>query len=88
MDNNGRILAVDYGEKNIGLACSDPFRLLAQPMPSIPNSGWKNFTGKIKSMVREMDIRELIFGIPLNMNGSRNDAVVKMEKVISSNQRH
>ena len=31
-----------------------------------------------------MDIRELIFGIPLNMNGSRNDAVVKMEKVMHS----
>jgi putative Holliday junction resolvase len=80
----GRSLAVDYGEKNIGLACSDPLRLIVQPLPSIPNPGRKNFIRKIESMVREMGVRELVMGIPLNMDGSRNDAVVKMEKLMNS----
>jgi len=31
-----RILAVDYGEKNIGLACSDDMGLIARPLPSFP----------------------------------------------------
>jgi putative Holliday junction resolvase len=35
-------------------------------------------------MVREMDIREVVIGIPLNMDGSRNDAVIKMEKLMHS----
>jgi putative Holliday junction resolvase len=35
-------------------------------------------------MVREMDIRQVVIGIPLNMDGSRNDAVIKMEKLMLS----
>ncbi|MBN2320180.1 MAG: Holliday junction resolvase RuvX [Acidobacteria bacterium] len=80
MDYKGRLLAIDYGEKNIGLACSDALRITVQPLPSIPNSGRKDFIRKIKSLVQEMDIRELILGIPLNMDGSRNESVLRMER--------
>jgi putative Holliday junction resolvase len=78
----GRFLAVDYGEKNIGLACTDGLGITVQPLPSIPNSGRKDFIRKIKSMVHDMDIRELIVGIPLNMDGSRNDSVVRIERLM------
>ena len=84
VDDKGRILSVDYGEKNIGLACSDALRLTVQPLPSIPNSGRKDFIGKVERMVREMDIRQVVIGIPLNMDGSRNDAVIKIEKLMHS----
>lgn len=82
VDYKGRLLALDYGEKNIGFACSDALRMTVQPLPSIPNAGRKDFILKIKSMVREMDIRELIIGIPLNMDGSRNDSVRRMERLM------
>ena len=84
VDYKGRLLAIDYGEKNIGLACCDALRIVVQPLPSIPNSGRKVFIQKMKSMVQEMDIQELIVGIPLNMDGSRNDSVIKMEKLMRS----
>ena len=80
MDYKGRLLAIDYGEKNIGLACSDALRITVQPLPSIPNSGRRDFIRKIKTLVQEMDIRELILGIPLNMDGSRNESVLRMER--------
>lgn len=82
VDYKGRILGIDYGEKNIGLACSDALRITVQPLPSIPNSGRKDFIRKIKSMVHEMEIRELILGIPLNMDGSRNESVLRMERLM------
>ena len=82
VDYRGRLLALDYGQKNIGLACSDALRMTVQPLPSIPNTGRKDFILKIKSIVREMDIRELIIGIPLNMDGSRNDSVRRMEQLM------
>ena len=84
VNDEGRILAVDYGEKNIGLACSDALRLTVQPLPSIRNPGRRNFILKIQSMILEMDVRELVLGMPLNMDGSRNDAVAKMEKLMRS----
>lgn len=86
VDDKGRLLAIDYGEKNIGLACSDALRMTVQPLPSIPNSGRKDFIRKIKSMVHEMDIRALILGIPLNMDGSRNDSVRRMERLMRTLQ--
>ena len=82
MDYKGRLLAIDYGEKNIGIACSDEFQLTVQPLPSIPNNGRKDFFRTIKSMVHEMDISELIIGIPLNMDGSRNESVLRMENLM------
>ena len=35
-------------------------------------------------MVHEMDIRELIVGIPLNMDGSRNDSVIRIERLMQN----
>ena len=84
MDHKGRLLAVDYGEKNIGLACSDALGFTVQPLPSIPNSGRRNLIQKIQSLVSEMDVCGLILGIPLNMDGSRNDSVVRMERLMHS----
>ena len=82
MDSRGRILAVDYGEKNIGLACSDELGLTVQPLPSLPNLGKKDFLKRIESTVTAMDIRELVLGVPYNMDGSRGDAVLRMQSMM------
>ena len=84
MGARGRILAVDYGKKNIGLAYSDELGLTVQPMPSMPNRGIRDFLNKLRTTIREMDIRELVMGIPINMNGTRGDAVVRMEELMDT----
>jgi putative Holliday junction resolvase len=84
MDARGRILAVDYGKKNIGLAYSDEMGLTVQPMPSMPNRGIRDFLNKLRTTIREMAIRELVLGIPINMNGTRGDAVIQMEELMDS----
>jgi putative Holliday junction resolvase len=82
VDTKGRILAIDYGEKNIGIACCDALQLTVSPLPSIPNAGRKDFVRKIKALVLDLDIRELILGIPLNMDGSGNDSVLRIERLM------
>jgi putative Holliday junction resolvase len=82
MAAKGRILAVDYGEKNIGLACSDELGLTVQPLPSLPNLGERAFLKSLKETVRRMDIQELVLGIPLNMDGTRGAAVLRMERLM------
>ena len=79
-----RILAVDYGEKNIGLACSDDMGLIARPLPSIPNRGQGDLITKIEALVKEMDIQQVVVGIPLNMDGTRGQAVVRIERLIAA----
>jgi putative holliday junction resolvase len=77
----GRILAVDYGAKNIGLAYSDELGLTVQPLPSAPNLGRKDFIKRLKATIQLMEIREIVLGIPINMDGSRGDPVVRMERI-------
>jgi putative Holliday junction resolvase len=80
----GRILAVDYGEKNIGLAYSDELGLTVQPLPSLPNLGRKDFFKRLKEIIRTMDIRQLVLGIPVNMDGTYGDSAIRMERILKS----
>ena len=80
----GKILAIDYGAKNIGLAHSDELGLTVQPMPSLQNRGSKDFLKRLKALVLMLDVKEIVLGIPLNMNGARGDAVIRMERVMEA----
>ncbi len=82
MDRRGRTLAIDYGEKNIGLACSDELGITVLPLASVPNLGRKDFLSRMRTTVQEMDVQQLVLGMPLNMNGTRGEAVEKMEKLM------
>ncbi len=82
MTLTGRILAIDYGEKNIGLAYSDELHITVQPLPSMPNLGRRNFLERLQATVLAMTIQELVLGIPLNMDGTRGDPVLRMEKLM------
>lgn len=86
MDQRGRTLAIDYGEKNIGLACSDELGITILPLPSVPNLGRKDFLSRIRTTVREREVRQLVLGMPLNMNGSRGEAVERMERLMKDLQ--
>lgn len=78
----GRFLAIDYGEKNIGLAYSDALAITVQPLPSIRNTGLKDLKRKLKSLAEELEISALVVGLPLNMDGSGNDSVRRIEKLM------
>jgi putative Holliday junction resolvase len=84
MVSKGRILAVDYGEKNIGLALSDELGLTVSPLPSKPNPGQKGFLKMLQTTVRSLGIQKLVLGIPLNMDGTRGDSVLRMERLMKT----
>ena len=84
MDIRGRILAVDYGEKNIGLAYCDELGLTVQPMPSMPNLGTANLMKKLRAVAGTLAIQEIVLGIPYKMDGTRGDAAQRMEKLLEA----
>lgn len=84
MEHSKRILAIDYGKKNIGLAYSDELGLTVQPLPSIPNFGLKDFLKKLKRTVMELSIQGLVLGIPINMDGTRGEPASAMEILINT----
>ena len=78
-----RILAIDYGSKNIGLACCDELGLTVQPLPSLPNKGQRDLIKKIRELVQDMGIREAVLGMPVNMDGTHGDAFLRMEQLLT-----
>ncbi len=84
MDQIKRILAVDYGKKNIGLAYSDELGLTVQPLPSLPNFGLKKFFKNLRITVEQLRIQKLVLGMPLNMDGTRGESAIEMERLLSA----
>jgi putative Holliday junction resolvase len=68
--SQGRILALDYGEKNVGLACTDELGLLVRPLPSLSNKGRRGLLTQLRSVVIENNIACIVVGMPWNMNGT------------------
>jgi putative Holliday junction resolvase len=83
----GRILAIDYGTKNIGLACSDELGITVQPLPSLRFASRRDLVSRLRQTIREKEIREFVIGIPFNMNGSSGDSVRRVERFIEILQR-
>ena len=69
-----RILAIDFGEKRIGLALSDPDTRLALPLTTLNRRSDKEAIAAITQIVQDQQVSQLVVGEPLNMDGSRGDS--------------
>jgi len=77
---HGRILGLDFGTKNIGLATSDEMGCTVHPLPSIPNRNRRDLLMKLKAVVREHAVASIVIGLPLNMDGSSGKAVERVRR--------
>ena len=67
---NERILCLDVGDVRIGVAVTDPLRLIASPVEVITRVGWGPDTRKIAELCRRYDTTLVLSGLPLNMDGT------------------
>ncbi|MCK4224930.1 MAG: Holliday junction resolvase RuvX [candidate division Zixibacteria bacterium] len=65
-----RILSIDFGERRIGLAVSDPLGITAQGLPTIDTRKTKDILSYIRSIIEEKNVTMIVVGMPKNMNGS------------------
>jgi putative Holliday junction resolvase len=65
-----RILAIDFGERRIGLAVSDPLGITAQGLPTIDTRKTGDVFSHIKNIVTQRNVTKIVVGMPRNMNGS------------------
>ena len=67
----GRVLGLDYGERRIGVAISDPSRTIAQPLPTIRRRrGRRPPYAKIMETIVEWDVQRIVVGLPIEMSGA------------------
>ena len=73
-----RILAIDFGARNIGLAVSDELGLTAQGLPTYRRSNKKNDFDHLRRLIKQYGVAEIVMGLPLRMSG---DEGIQAEKV-------
>ncbi len=75
-----RVLGVDFGESRMGLAVSDPTMFLAGGIGTFEVSGIKNAVDIAGNKARELDVKTVVIGYPVNMNGSVGPRAERSEK--------
>ena len=73
-----RIMALDVGDKTIGIALTDELQITAQGLETYNRIGIKKDTDYILSLLKEKDCGTLVIGLPLNLDGTDS---IQTEKV-------
>lgn len=68
----GRILAIDYGKKRVGLAVTDPMKMIATRLTTVPAHEIWTF---LKEYLAREDVEKVIVGYPMQMNNLPSEAV-------------
>ena len=82
-----RALGIDYGERRIGLALSDPTGLLASPWKKIANDGnigaaAQRLALEVNALVAEPDgLDAIVIGLPRRLSGEDNDQTARVRKL-------
>jgi putative holliday junction resolvase len=69
----GRVLAIDYGRKRIGLAISDELRATAQPLQILQRENRRSDFHRLREIVRDRDIKLIILGHPVRLSGEESE---------------
>lgn len=75
-----RILGIDYGLKRIGVAVSDPLRIIAQGIEVISNT--PALFEKIKMIAEKYDVEVIVVGFPYNLKGETGQSAKEVQVFI------
>ncbi len=68
----GRVLAIDYGRKRTGLAVTDPGRMIASPLESLPTAELEKY---LSDYVAREKVDTIVIGYPVTLNNLPSEAV-------------
>ena len=76
--NENRLLGIDYGEKRVGIAITDPLMMFASPLKTIIRDN--NFWNNILDLFNQFNIEKVILGYPLKENGEESSSTQLVKK--------
>lgn len=77
-----RILGIDYGEKRVGLAISDPLGFTAQGLDPIFRKDARTFLADLSKVCRDLEVDEIVIGMPINMNGTFGPKAKEIQELV------
>ena len=90
IDRKSRLLGIDPGKKRVGIAVCDENKIVATPYSTIIKNNFSNLLSEINKIISDNDIRGIVIGYPINMDGSPSqssqsakDLAINLSKNIS-----
>ena len=80
----GRIVAIDYGTRRTGLAVSDPLRLIAGALDTVPTAA---LVGYLKEYVSRNGVDVMVVGKPMQMSGAPSQSYAAAEALVATLKR-
>ena len=92
LDKKSRLMGIDPGRKRVGIAISDENKIIATPYTTIIKNKYSDFIKEIIKVVQENQIKGIIVGNPINMDGttsqssqSAKDLALNLSKDVTEN---
>jgi putative Holliday junction resolvase len=75
-----RVLAVDWGERRIGLAISDPLGVIATGLDTLEVTGFDSAVRGVAAVAAEREVARIVVGMPLLMSGEHGEAAASAQR--------
>ena len=82
LDNKSRLLGIDMGSKRIGVSICDENRKIATPYETVEFTNLNNLISRVKEIILENNIKGIVFGLPLNMDGTEGPSAQSVKDKI------
>ena len=79
-----RLIGLDLGSKRIGVSICDDKQLIATPLKTIYRNSLKDLVDELRLIINENDIKGIIVGNPLNMDGSSGRSAQSVKDTIQN----
>lgn len=80
----GRVMALDVGARRIGVALSDPMRILASPLTTLQAEPREVVLARIAALVRANEVTALVVGLPLTLNGEVGSQATLVQQFVEA----
>ena len=75
----GRILSIDYGKKRTGIAVTDPLKIIANGLVTVPTSTLFDF---LKDYTQKETVERIVIGRPTQLNGQPSENLTRVEQFV------
>ncbi len=83
-----RLIGLDLGSKRIGVSICDDKQLIATPLKTINRNSLKELIDELRLVINENDIKGIIIGNPLNMDGSSGRSAQSVKDAAENIEKH
>jgi len=77
----GPVLALDLGEKLVGVAISDELLVTTKPLNPLKRSNWKQLVRDVETLIKGFDVKAMVIGLPLRLDGSTGSAAEQIQRL-------